>query len=988
MDPSRGPAISPFDCLHCQKKCSSSRGLKQHVNSAHPNFRPSKKSSASTTIMHNHLNARICDGNGQFLDELLPSQSSGAQSANTDDHYDMENPWSPFTDRLSYDFADYHYVEMKSSARKINRALDMWKATVIKHSATHTCTDSDVPWNKASEMYDTIDSISNGDVSWTTYEFKYSGPKPNNPPDWMNETYELCARNTLTVIEQQLANKDFDGKFDYSPYQQFNSEGDRVYSNLMSGHWAYKEADTICTDSSMHGAMLVPIVAGSDKTTVSVATGHQEYHPVYMSPGNITNTARRGHGDSVVPIAFLPIPKTSKLHRNKPEFMKFCRQLYHQCLEVVFSPLRPYMEKTRVVKCPDGHFRRAVFSLGPYIADYPEQVLLCSVVSNWCPKCDALPANLDDKNSHRRTHEKTDYLISNFDPGILWTDYGIRSDVVPFTHSFPRADIHTLLAPDLLHQLIKGTFKDHLVDWVMQYIRHAHTKERALAIIEDIDHRISAVPPYPGLRRFPDGRDYNQWTGDDSKALMKVFLGVIAGYLPSSMVKCIAKFMDACYIARRNSITSKSLTQFQSCVEQFHELRNIFLHLGVKISISLPRQHSLCHYPRGIHYFASPNGLCSSITESKHIKAVKEPWRRSSRHEPLSQMLVTLSRLGKMSALRRTLSHAGLLSGSTSAHVSHEMSAKSELVAEMDSEPEGELGISDTSDGSSLSDSDQPDSDSEESCSGSKSRLGKNRSKNRSNRNGRQEDDDDGEDCSSVTGNPTDSLSEVRLAATCEPRYPHLLEALANYIDQPTFPDALRRFLYSKVHPEEEVNSNTVIDHNANPLYQGRISVYHSATAVFYAPSDLCGPGGMHRQRIRSSPSFFGHSRRDTVFVLLDESKPGMEGMEIGRVLLFFAFEYRSITYECALINWFVHGDAPDDDTGMWTCELECDSDGVPTTEVIDVNTIARGAHLIPIFGDSRVPDNFSHHDALDSYNSFFVNHYVDHHAHEFISLM
>lgn len=56
--------------------------------------------------------------------------------------------------------------------------------------------------------------------------------------------------------------------------------------------------------------MLVPIVAGSDKTTVSVATGHQEYHPVYMSPGVLTNTARRGHGNSVLPVAFLPIPKS------------------------------------------------------------------------------------------------------------------------------------------------------------------------------------------------------------------------------------------------------------------------------------------------------------------------------------------------------------------------------------------------------------------------------------------------------------------------------------------------------------------------------------------------------------------------------------------------------------------------------------------------------------------------------------------------------
>ena len=39
-----------------------------------------------------------------------------------------------------------------------------------------------------------------------------------------------------------------------------------------------------------------------------------------------------------------------------------------------------------MVKCPDGNFRRAVFGLGPYIADYPEQVWLAGIVSNWCAK--------------------------------------------------------------------------------------------------------------------------------------------------------------------------------------------------------------------------------------------------------------------------------------------------------------------------------------------------------------------------------------------------------------------------------------------------------------------------------------------------------------------------------------------------------------------------------------------------------------------------
>jgi hypothetical protein len=43
---------------------------------------------------------------------------------------------------------------------------------------------------------------------------------------------------------------------------------------------------------------------------------------------------------------------------------------------------------------------------------------------------------------------------------------------------------------------------------------------------------IAAVPPFPGLRRFPHGRRFKQWTGDDSKALMKVwFQCTVPNYL-------------------------------------------------------------------------------------------------------------------------------------------------------------------------------------------------------------------------------------------------------------------------------------------------------------------------------------------------------------------------------------------------------------------------------------------------------------------------
>jgi hypothetical protein len=60
------------------------------------------------------------------------------------------------------------------------------------------------------------------------------------------------------------------------------------------------------------------------------------------------------------------------------------------------------------------------------------------------------------------------------------------------------------------------------VTWVEDYINLTHSKGAASKIMADIDRRIAAAPPFPCLRRFPEGRGFKQWTGDDSKALMKV----------------------------------------------------------------------------------------------------------------------------------------------------------------------------------------------------------------------------------------------------------------------------------------------------------------------------------------------------------------------------------------------------------------------------------------------------------------------------------
>ncbi|KAF9487601.1 hypothetical protein BDN71DRAFT_1436721 [Pleurotus eryngii] len=163
--------------------------------------------------------------------------------------------------------------------------------------------------------------------------------------------------------------------------------------------------------------------------------------------------------------------------------------------------------------------------------------------------------------------EYTNTLIATFDPGTLWDEFGVDHDIIPFTNDFPQADIHELLSPDLLHQIIKGTFKDHLVTWVGDYLEIEHSKTEAAQIMDDIDRR-----------------------------------------------------------------------------EVFCEL-----------------DHSLIHYIHLIQEFGAPNGLCSSITESRHITAVKKPWRRSNRWEALGQMLTTNQRFDKLAALQADYESRGMI---------------------------------------------------------------------------------------------------------------------------------------------------------------------------------------------------------------------------------------------------------------------------------------------------------------------------------------
>ncbi|KIO02518.1 hypothetical protein M404DRAFT_27764 [Pisolithus tinctorius Marx 270] len=600
----------------------------------------------------------------------------------------------------------------------------------------------------------------------------------------MNAAYDIWFRDPKDVICDMLSRPDFSKDMDYRPFREYESATDkRQWEDFMSGDWAWTQADIISRDSTTHGSTFIPIILGSDKMTVSVTTGQNDYYPLYLSIGNMSNKVRRAHCNSVALITFLAIPHTDKEHAPTNTFQQFCRQLFHSSLAYILRNLKPAMTKPTVMWFGDGHYRHVIFGLGPYIADYEEQVLLACINL----RCLAMRQELDTDALYR-SRKHAEALIEEFDLKTLQDAYGIVGDTIPFTSSFPCADIYQLITPDILHQIIKGTFKDHLVEWVESYLKTVHGTTKANAILDDIDRRIAAVVPFAGLRRFPEGRHFKQWTGNDSKALMKVYLPAIEGHVPMEIVRTFRALLEFTYLVRRNVLTEETLVAVQDTIDRFHKYREIFHQSGTIQTFSLPRQHAMKHYPDLIRLFGVPNGLCTSITESKHIDAVKDPYRRTNRNKPLGQMLIINQRLDKLAASRRDFNERGMLEGNC-------LTATMQLLS--------------TQDGRENSSTSQV--------------LGSGPC---------NEDNGEAVDC------PTSIEAHVELARTTQMKRARTMTDLAIELGLSHLPTILEEFLLQQADTEDYRNLCD-IPLSERPIYGNKITVVNSAAALFYAPSDI-----------------------------------------------------------------------------------------------------------------------------------------------------
>ncbi|KAJ3728088.1 hypothetical protein DFJ43DRAFT_1133141 [Lentinula guzmanii] len=411
-----------------------------------------------------------------------------------------------------------------------------------------------------------IDSLECGPAFKCT-PFRIEGDLKDMNGELRTEVLELWHRDPVEIIKELMGNSEFRGHQKYTPVQHYTDTDmkNREYSEMWTCDWWWNMQKQLPTE---YGT-IAPVIIASDQTQLSTFSGDKKAWPPLQHAGR--------HGVKMI--------------------------------------------------CADG-FERLVYAfLAAYMADYPEQCLICCCKENSCPRCTIKPNERGQLiYSLPRSPALTLVALSAEARGEKPEEFRSQNlrPINPFWEDLPHCNIFECMTPDLLHQLQKGVFGDHVAKWAQSAMGDEKLAEK------EMDNRFRTMSPNPNLRHFSKGiSSITQWTGNEYR--------LIAG----AAVRALEDFM---FYAHFEVHTDHSLAAMDTAWSTFHDRKDVFLELGLRTHFNISKLHNVSHYLESIRSRGTNDNFNTEFSDRLHIDLSKNGYRASNKRNFQPQMTKWLTR--------------------------------------------------------------------------------------------------------------------------------------------------------------------------------------------------------------------------------------------------------------------------------------------------------------------------------------------------------